>query len=205
MTDALEGEPIVTAMQGGFAVTWQALGITEDAVAIRMAMFDANGVPRPLPDGSTVITIADNALAAVKPSIVDVDSSIAAAYVDADEGSLVVKAYDDGGTLIGQDVVDDGASGGISEVSLGSSSSGDTGEENELAVVYVRDDHDDQPDYGRHHAAAISRARQKGIQTGWLRSVVTERPTAMTRRSRSQTSPTPIPPPARMCTAVLRP
>jgi hypothetical protein len=148
MTDALEGEPIVTATQGGFAVTWQELGTTEDAVAIRIAMFDANGVPRPLPDGSTVITIADNALAAVKPSVVDVDSGIAAAYVDADEGSLVVKAYDDGGTLIGQDVVDDGASGGISEISLGSSSSGDTGEENELAVVYVRDDHDDQPDYG---------------------------------------------------------
>ena len=148
MTDALEGEPIVTATQGGFAVTWQELGTTEDAVAIRMAMFDANGVPRALADGSTVITIADNALAAVKPSVVDVDSGIAAAYVDADEGSLVVKAYDDGGTLIGQDVVDDGASGGISEISLGSSSSGDTGEENELAVVYVRDDHDDQPDYG---------------------------------------------------------
>jgi hypothetical protein len=166
----LETPPVVTALERGFAVTWTAPGSTDNAVSINMAMFDERGVPRILSDGGTVIEVTDNASASVAPAIADAGSGAAVSYVDATDGAMMLKAYDGKGDQIGSEVVvDTGADGAISEIAMashpsetdsGGEGSGDDGggeddgnaEEgsgnDELVVVYVRDDHDDQPEYG---------------------------------------------------------
>ena len=69
--------------------------------------------------------------------------------MDADEGSLVVKAYQGSGDQIGDPIIVDTAeAGAISEIAVGTVRAEGSGADDQLAVVYVRDDHDDQPDYG---------------------------------------------------------
>jgi hypothetical protein len=139
-------DPIVTALRDGFAVAWEEPGATEKAVAIKIALFDQTGGARTLADGSTAITVTDNALETVEPSIAPIGSGVGVAYVDASKGALVLEAFNGSGSQIGQEiVVDDGANGAISDVNMASS----TGSADDVAVVYVRDDHDDQADYGR--------------------------------------------------------
>lgn len=139
-------EPSITATKDGYAVTWQVPGATDGVVAIRMALFDPSGAARIRGDGSAAITVTDNALASVAPAVAGIGSGAAVAYVDAGGGSLIVKAYDGSGDQVGQDVVvDNGAGGAIGEIALEAQLGG---QDEELAVVYVRDDQDDQDDYG---------------------------------------------------------
>ena len=139
-------DPVVAAIEGGFAVVWEEPGTTEKAVAIKIALFDQHGVARTLADGSTSITVTDNALATVTPSLTGLGTGAAVAYVDASAGSLMIEAFNSSGSQIGKDVVvDDGSSGAISEIAMASRSGENS---KEIAVIYVRDDHDDDVDYG---------------------------------------------------------
>lgn len=141
--------PIVREMQSGFAVVWQSPGASAGTVAIKLSMFEADGSARIMPDGSTVILVADNAAANVAPAIIGTGDGAAVGYVDASPGSLLVKVYEGSGSQVGETVVvDSGESGGISELALGYRHDEHHEQQDELAVVYVRDDHDDQPDYG---------------------------------------------------------
>jgi hypothetical protein len=138
-------DPIVTALRDGFAVAWEEPGATEKAVAIKLALFDKQGSLQVLADGSTTITVTDNALKTVAPAIAHIGSGVGVSYVDASKGALTLEAFDGTGQQIGQEiVVDNGSDGAISDIAM--ASNGD--QNDDLAIVYVRDDHDDQEDYG---------------------------------------------------------
>lgn len=122
-----ETAPIVQAVQDGFAVAWQIPADADAALQIKLALYDENG----LPSGAEVL-VTDNAAADVAPAISGLGDGVAAAYVHADDGALVVGAYASDGTQIGQQtVVDPGDTNAIVEIAVGSNG-------NEFAVVYVQ-------------------------------------------------------------------
>ncbi len=126
-----ETAPLVEAVHDGFAVAWQAPGATDQAMRIKLVLYDAHGAPR-----GPEILVADNAAAGVETAdIAAWEDGLAAAYVDADDGALIVKAYAGDGSQIGQDaIVARGDVGAIVETALAANTVG------ELAVVYRQQD-----------------------------------------------------------------
>jgi hypothetical protein len=139
--DISETAPLVQSVGSGFAVAWQLPGGTEGTAQIKLVLYDAQGMPV-----GPEILVASDAAADAETEISGLADGVAAAYVDADDGALVVKAYAADGTEIGQlTVAEPGKSGAIVDVALGSIDDGD------LAVVYVQQDFgsaDSATDYG---------------------------------------------------------
>lgn len=127
---AKETAPIVTAVDGGFAVAWQTPGAGDavQAVQIKLMLYDERGIAK-----GPAIPVTDNAASDVAPAVSGLGDGVAAAYVHADDHALVVKAYDGDGDQLGEEtVVDAGDAGAIVEVAIASN------DEDELAVVYVQ-------------------------------------------------------------------
>ncbi len=149
-----ERAPIVKAVDDGFVVVWQTPGASEGTVEIKLAIYDADGAPRILADGGTVVRVTDSAAAGVAPTISGLGSGVVVAYVGAGDGGLTVKAYDGAGDQIGKDtVVDSAEAGAISEVSLDAEAvkAEDGTVHDQVAVAYVRDSADTSAgngDYG---------------------------------------------------------
>jgi hypothetical protein len=137
-----ETAPLVETMRDGFAVGWLEPGATDQARQIKVVLYDANGDPR-----GPEILVADNAAGGVEATEISaLEDGLAAAYVDAGSGALVVKAYTGDGVQIGQEaIVALGGAGAIIETALAANAA------NELAVVYRQQDgnaDDGAVDYG---------------------------------------------------------
>jgi hypothetical protein len=135
----------VKPLTDGFAVAWETPGASAGAVQISLAFFDADGTARVLADGSTVVRVTDHATAGVAPAISGWGPGAVVAYVGAGNGDLAVRAYGGDGTEIGtEEVVDTGAGGAITEVSIDAQSVevADGSVEHQIAVAYVRESAD---------------------------------------------------------------
>jgi hypothetical protein len=135
-----ESAPLVETVRDGFAVGWLEPGATDQARQIKVILYDTHGNPR-----GAEILVADNAVAdAAATEISALEDGLAAAYVDAGDGTLVVKAYTGDGIQIGHEaIVALGEAGAIVEIALAANAA------DELAVVY-RQQHtgDESVDYG---------------------------------------------------------
>ena len=122
-----ETAPLVEAMHDGFAVAWQAPGATDQAWQIKLVLYDAHGAPR-----GPEIVVTDNAAAGVESTDISAfEDGFVAAYVDAGDGALVVKAYAGDGAQIGQDaIVTRADAGAIVETALAANAA------DKIAVVY---------------------------------------------------------------------
>lgn len=137
--------PISAATQDGFAVAWTAPGLAQGTVEIKLSLYDIDGSPRVLPDGGTVIRVTETAAAAVAPAVSGWGSGAVVAYVDAGDGGLSVRAYDDSGSAIGNEGPSDSAGGGqILEVAVGTQSVAqpDGTAEEQITVAYVQETED---------------------------------------------------------------
>jgi hypothetical protein len=137
-----ETAPLVETVRDGFAVGWLEPGATDQARQIKVVLYDAHGDPR----GPEII-VADNAAADVEATEISaLEDGLVAAYVDAGDGALVVKAYTGDGIQIGQEaIVALGEAGAIVETALAANGA------DELAVVYRQQhgsDGDGAADYG---------------------------------------------------------
>jgi hypothetical protein len=122
-----ETAPLVQAVAEGFAVAWQAPAGTDNALQFTLRLYGQDGIAK-----GPAILVTSEAAADVAPAITGLGDGVAAAYVQAEDGCLVVKAYAGDGAQIGQDaVIDPGEANTIAEIALGSNA-GD-----EIAVVYV--------------------------------------------------------------------
>ncbi len=126
-----ETAPLVATVGDGFAVAWQEPGATDQTRQIKVVLYDSHGAPR-----GPEILVADNAAAGVEAvAIAALRDGLVAAYVDADDGALVVKVYAGDGAQIGHEmVVARGGAGAIVETAL-AAHAGD-----EFAVVWQQYD-----------------------------------------------------------------
>ena len=151
--DASDSEPqfapIVKATEEAFVVAWQTTGATVGSVGVRMSMYDPLGQPTPVNGGpGTTIAVTDNADADVAPAISGIGAGAVAAYVTADQGSLVVQAFDLDGLPIGATLAVDSGAAAISEVSVAGQAIDGAVIEDQFSVVYVQDNGDADADYG---------------------------------------------------------
>ena len=122
-----ETAPLVQAVQEGFAVAWQAPADTGNALQFTLRLFGEDGTPK-----SPDILVTSEAAAGVAPAIAGLGDGVAAAYVQAEDGCPVVKAYAGDGAQIGREaVIAPDGSNAITEIALGSNA------DDEIAVVYV--------------------------------------------------------------------
>lgn len=123
-----ETAPLVQTLRNGFAVAWQTPGEIDTVRQIKLVLYDAKGVPK-----GPEILVADDAAVGADAVMCAFGDGVVAAYVDADDGTLVVKTYAGDGARIGQaNVVVAGDGGAISGIALASSG------EDEFAVAYVQ-------------------------------------------------------------------
>lgn len=126
-----ETAPLVATVGDGFAVAWQEPGATDQTRQIKVVLYDAYGGPR-----GPEILVADNAAAGAEAAaIAALRDGLVAAYVEADDGALMVKVYAADGAQIGHEmVVARGGEEAIVETAL-AANAGD-----EFAVVWQQYD-----------------------------------------------------------------
>src|SRR5262249_18487082 len=104
-----ESAPIVEPVQAGPAVDWPVVYSAEGAQQSKLILRNESGMPT-----GPEILVAEKSTADVAPAIVGLgDGMVAAAYVDARDGTLVVEAFGGEGAQARAPVVDAGATGAI--------------------------------------------------------------------------------------------
>jgi hypothetical protein len=119
------------AMQGGLAVAWSPADSADGAQQIKLTLRDENGRPN-----GPQVQVTDGAASDVAPAIYYLEDDVAAAYVVAGNGALVVEVFAGNGAQIGEAVIDSGDTGTIAEIALGSHG------DDTLSVAYVQQSSD---------------------------------------------------------------